>query len=356
MIKQKVKKMSRLKTWASAILVFICMSSVAESKPIPYPNFMASMLRNKGTEEEYKKFNPALVEFFTNSYERCVNSQLNSNIDRIPRIVHQIWLGGPVPERYHNWMTYWASLEGWEYKLWTDEEADALPMYNKDLYNKCINKGEKSDILRLEILNQFGGIYVDVDYECVNIDIFEELHRQYDFYIGFEPLEHGSIKKRNMFKVCNALLGSVPHHPLVNHLIVNLKANFLAYMPFCGAVERSGPSYLTRIICDYLPNCPDRYRNICLPCTFFYPFTDAEVIELDSLDVFAETGGIHYCSGSWRKKITVYEELLNQEGYQQKEEEPAYSKPLDQEFMYSYSSGLKSSYTQQTYVKGKEND
>lgn len=301
--------MVSLRLLSSFALVFCCLFSKVESGEIFYPDFDKSMLREEDVERNYIKqkklyenMNKELVDFFKNNYEKNISSQEDVQLDRIPRIVHQIWLGGEVPEKYHEWMSAWASLEGWEYKLWKDEDVESLVLFNRDLYELATNKGEKSDILRLELLSQYGGIYVDVDYECINIDIFQELHKQYDFYIGFEPLEHGVITTKNMCKMCNALIGSRPHHPLVKHLITNLKANYLAYRSFAGPVERSGPSYISRVICEYILTQSDQYKNMYLPCTFFYPFTEKDLMQNEVLKCLPETAGIHYWSGSWRKK------------------------------------------------------
>lgn len=291
----------------NCLLVVFCLFFRLEGGPVVYPDFDVSMLRQKGVEgnyalqkKRYADMDQELVAAFKRNYEKNISDQLDDQNYRIPRIIHQIWLGGEVPEKYHKWMAVWASLKGWEYRLWMDEDVKSLNLYNKDVYELSKNKGEKSDILRLELLSQYGGVYVDVDYECVNVDVFEELHKQYDFYIGFEPLQHGVISTRNMFKMCNALIASIPHHPLVKHLIVNMKANYLAYHPFTGALERSGPSYLTRVICEYILQNPDRYRNMYLPCTFFYPFTEKDLMSGKSFECLPETAGIHYWSGSWR--------------------------------------------------------
>lgn len=100
---------------------------------------------------------------------------------RIPRIVHQIWLGSPPPEKYREWMTTWMNWQGWTYRLWTDEDVRCRELYNQELYDRADNYGEKSDILRLEILLEHGGMYVDVDFECIRPDTFDALHRTWDF-------------------------------------------------------------------------------------------------------------------------------------------------------------------------------
>ena len=90
------------------------------------------------------------------------------NAAEIPRIVHQIWLGGPLPDKYRLWSQSWSTKNpGWAHRLWLDADAAQLRMKNRVAFDAAINPGEKSDIMRLEILQQFGGLYVDTDFECL---------------------------------------------------------------------------------------------------------------------------------------------------------------------------------------------
>ncbi len=76
---------------------------------------------------------------------------------RVPRLVHQIWLGSPLPERYVQWMQTWMNWRGWEYKLWTDKEVKEICLYNQDLYDSIYQLWRKIDLHRLEILLHYGG-------------------------------------------------------------------------------------------------------------------------------------------------------------------------------------------------------
>ncbi len=292
------------------------LSSVAAS--IVYPEFEVGMCRevdcfNRSSkaiekrQELYHLADPEYVDLFTeiyNTHVAAAKQDCHKGDYRIPRIVHQIWLGSPVPEKYFKWMESWVGYYGWEYKLWTEEDVKGMKLQNRVLYEASRNYGEKADILRLEILYQYGGVYADVDYECTNHEIIDELHQSFDFYIGFEPLEHGYVKRFNMFKLCNAIIGAKQYHPLIKDLIVNLRANYYAYRDRCGPVERTGPSYITRIICEYEKRHTHNLRNIYLPCTFFYPYSEADLNFFQEnpqlgVPLFNETVGIHYWSGSW---------------------------------------------------------
>ena len=288
---------------------------------LTYPDFTVSLLRagkdlpgyevNFISREGSKDFvNTKNLNIYRHLYARNVLLTLEpSYVHRIPRIIHQIWLGSSVPPKYYDWMRTWMAWNGWTYMLWTDDDVKQLTLYNQELYDEATNYGEKSDILRLELLLKYGGIYADVDFECIQPEIFDELHRYFDFYIGFEPLSHGTIG--GIYKICNALIGSVPSHPLVKEMVLRLKDNRIAHS-HQTAVEQTGPDFFSRTILAYeyaqlqKKYGEYRYRNMYLPCTFFYPFSEPDVREAASLEslllnIAPETAAVHYWSGSWHK-------------------------------------------------------
>ncbi|KAL7488021.1 hypothetical protein ACHAW6_013610 [Cyclotella cf. meneghiniana] len=141
-------------------------------------------------------------------------SKITMEGTEIPKIIHFIWLGpNPIPRfpflpdgdelREHecashgkpwnecmsSWKRRHAPSEGWRIRVWTDRDVvsvdgdggtrendlDASRIRMSRMFNSRGFKyamsihhyGMAADILRLEVLNQFGGIYVDVDYWCV---------------------------------------------------------------------------------------------------------------------------------------------------------------------------------------------
>lgn len=57
--------------------------------------------------------------------------------------------------------------DGIDYRLWRDADVAALDMINRDAFDAAKTMAQKADILRLEILYQYGGIYLDTDVEPV---------------------------------------------------------------------------------------------------------------------------------------------------------------------------------------------
>merc|ERR1711920_935191 len=80
--------------------------------------------------------------------------QVQSTGKAIPKIIHQIWLGGkPIPNAFHEWIQSWRKLNpDWQYILWTEETIDQLSMANVRAFDDAKDFGAKSDILRYEIL------------------------------------------------------------------------------------------------------------------------------------------------------------------------------------------------------------
>ncbi len=99
----------------------------------------------------------------------------------IPKKIHLIWLGSPLPEKFKQ-LVHRIKEINFDYEVveWTDDNIN-FKLINRDLFKSTTNMGSKSDILRMEILYRYGGIYMDHDfYQCKKFD--DLLH--YDFVIG----------------------------------------------------------------------------------------------------------------------------------------------------------------------------
>lgn len=205
----------------------------------------------------------------------------------IPPIVHQIWLGSPFPQKYRAWQQTWQNIPGWEYKLWTEADVPKLNLRNKDLYEKSRNWGERADIIRYEILHRYGGLYVDTDFVCLQPAMFEQFHRQYDFYGSLQPLDI------MMFCLANGVIGAAPQHPIIEAAIDHLAST--AQNSELPIWARTGPVPFTRVVYHYA--AASTHKNIVFPPYYFFPRTLLDEREYQQWPL--EAVAVHHWAASW---------------------------------------------------------
>ena len=217
-----------------------------------------------------------LLEEFTKLYNQaCLSQSKLAQEKKIPKIIHQIWLGSPVPDKYKKWQTSVQLLHPrWQYKLWTDKDINELNLINKAQYEASSNYGERSDIARYEILYRYGGVYVDIDVQF--LQPLDYLHDRYDFYACFEPLWSYTY---TCLSIGNALIASVPDHPVLAECIEKI-----AHSPFkletlneqIRIVAQTGPILFTRACYQQLETL--KKSGIILPSELFYPENPSRVM------------------------------------------------------------------------------
>jgi len=264
----------------------------------------------------YGMRNIEMFHFFRNLYKTNIlplsprlqrtrrHDESNKKPGGIPKIIHQIWLGSELPERFKKLTETWKKHNpSWEYKLWTDEDAKKFNLSNRDLFEKSNRYDEKSDILRYEILYQHGGLYVDTDFECFKS--FDILNENFQFYCGVEPLLAHQVM------LGNALIASIPGHPILKHCIEQMKDNVehmesvmtggrtCKFFKKCFVCFKTGPYYLTKILIETVKglNKEEREKVITFPASYFYPifFNDPTV------QAFDESFGVHLWDASLKK-------------------------------------------------------
>ncbi|HEX2978585.1 MAG TPA: glycosyltransferase [Candidatus Babeliales bacterium] len=233
--------------------------------------------------------------------EKFLNRALiETNTYRIPPIIHIIWLGSNLPEKYSKWVNSWkAHHPDWQIILWNDELVKNINLFNQDLYDRATNFGEKSDILRCELLFQFGGLYVDTDFECLKP--FDELHKYCDFFAGMIPVDAFSVNDDGSGVLLgSALMGSIPGHPFMETMLHNMQR----FKNEPGIVTRTGPWLLTRSFFEYAPE--DQLISVIFPPTYFYPINSPYIQQAGKgyshNYIKNETYAIHWWEASWAKE------------------------------------------------------
>lgn len=154
---------------------------------------------------------------------------IKQNVDsrslaKIPKTIHIIWFGKPMPtanlEKIETWKKHHPN---WMFCQWDDAMINRefkAGLQNQHLFDRAMsmqNYAQASDIARYEILERFGGLYIDSDVYChKRFDVF---HENFDFYIGME----GGLDT----SICgNAIIGSTKNHPVLRKVITNIKKGF----------------------------------------------------------------------------------------------------------------------------------
>lgn len=160
----------------------------------------------------------------------------------IPRIIHQIWIGpDPLPDDQRPYIKSWKRHHpSWEHKLWTEENLPEDPV-RPEILERLRTPVERADILRLEILYRYGGVYVDTDLECL---------RPLDDVIGDERFVGVCLKPG---RVTNTFIASAPGHPLLERALRDVRP-MKVYWTMSSTVsikEVAGPPFLARLVSDY---------------------------------------------------------------------------------------------------------
>lgn len=206
---------------------------------------------------------------------------------KIPKKIHQIWLGGEIPEQFKALSETWKKYHpDWEYTLWGDLDISKFSFKNRELFDKAPNMGMKSDILRYEILYNYGGLYIDTDFECLKP--FDDLN-YLEFFTGI-----GYDKKMQLY---NGLIASVPKHDILKFCIDNMyidfsKVNGIATLNFTGA------NHFTKAFFRHTQG-----KVVAFPFDFFYPFPNTKRKYGDTAKDYVKdfSYALHYWAVSWIK-------------------------------------------------------
>jgi mannosyltransferase OCH1-like enzyme len=104
-------------------------------------------------------------------------------------IIHRIWLGdGEIPPHVRPWFpSEQIGFPGWTVRWWREDDlaqvAEAA-ICGHLLMRRDLGVGLRADILRYELLRQFGGVYVDVDFEFFRA--MDEIMLEDCMHVGFE--------------------------------------------------------------------------------------------------------------------------------------------------------------------------
>lgn len=145
---------------------------------------------------------------------------------KIPQTAHFIWLGKKKPpEAFIKNLNDWiAKNPGWTFILWTDvlnsiacddieirsvEDISFTRLASRYFGSNTLR--EKAELLRYEILWQYGGVSIDHQASCPYS--LDDLHRSYELYCCLQSPYKPLIGRKVLRS--SGVIGAIPMHPTV---------------------------------------------------------------------------------------------------------------------------------------------
>lgn len=154
------------------------------------------------------------------------------------KIIHQIWVGDKrIPSHVRDYMDQVRERhQDFTYYLWTDANLPELPDNLKKIYDSYNEPAIKADLLRMHVVYELGGIYLDADFETLggfHSDVM--LNLDYDGFILFNH-------SYGISALANTMFAFNKHNPLLKYMIDNITHEH----------QWIGPNWWSQVICKYL--------------------------------------------------------------------------------------------------------
>ena len=149
--------------------------------------FAKELIQQLDTIQKFHNQNIYIYELMTDAKSKEKVSLQTDREDIIPKKIHYCWFGNTeIPKQFSDNIETWKKYcPDYEFIRWSEDNYDIT----KNLYMKQAYEAKKwgfvPDYARLDIINTYGGIYLDTDVELLKS--LDEL-LSYDFFCGFESV------------------------------------------------------------------------------------------------------------------------------------------------------------------------
>ena len=238
-------------------------------------------------------------------YDKFFLNYKGDKTQKIPKILHQIWLGGSFPDKYKILTDRWQAMHpDWTLILWDEKKIEEFGMANKWMYVNMKNPSAKSDVVRYEIAYSYGGVYVDTDFLCCKslddllyLDMFCGVVGSYD-----ETSINGDTC------IAPSIFGCTQGNELIGNVIRHIGEQIIIPRSIFDIMTITGPEMFSRKVLEHLPT---RNLTVVFPPTYLYPFPGQlrENIRQMSLEdtkqyvspyIYSETYAMHLWYCSWQ--------------------------------------------------------
>ena len=198
----------------------------------------------------------------------------------ITKVIHRIWLGPVEPPDFVGFGERWAELhQGWRVITWRDWSVPSL--VNQTLFDDASGPAHRADILRLELLRRYGGVYVDTDMEPL---------RPLDELLAHDQCAFGREDDR---WVGTGIVAATRGHPFIEHLC-RAMTDRKAAMRSAPPNESLGPKWITY---ELGRGAPGSETVTVYPPQVFYPYHFTELHRRN--ERFDDAYAVHHWAHSW---------------------------------------------------------
>ncbi|MFT4106048.1 MAG: glycosyltransferase [Lacrimispora sp.] len=213
-----------------------------------------------------------------------------SEFSKIPKIIHYFWFGNnEMPDKFKKNIETWKKFcPEYELKRWDESNYDVTKCSYMQQAYQAKKWGFVPDYARLDILNTYGGIYLDTDVEMIkNWD--DLLH--HDLFCGFESWNYVAF---------GLGFGSKKDNPILQEMMEDYKQS--TFINEDGSLNLiASPVYQTRIlqrhglILNGKTQVHDRYASFSTE--YFAPFNFCGYGKITD-----NTYSIHQYAATWMEK------------------------------------------------------
>lgn len=222
----------------------------------------------------------------------------------IPKIVHQTWSSRDLPVDFERFQLSWRKHHaGWEYRFYDDEGCRSfIEEYCPELlavYDAYPRQIQRVDLFRYLVVNEAGGVYADMDMECLRPlgRLFEGRKCVFSVEAHLTMRRQRELSYRGPYQIGNCIFASIPGHPFLQRII--RRSLELADRPIASdedVEETTGPRMLTRLY-ESLPE-EDRQGVAVLPQIFLLPPKEYPNFFPFGMNMYAK----HHFRGTWKEE------------------------------------------------------
>lgn len=266
-----------------------------------YP--VLEQLRNMPCMERAMVCIAPIIQIHTPAESSITGIYKSSEEPLIPKTIHYVWFGGPIPENLQKCIDSWKEkCPDYEIVKWDTSNYD----YKKHPYTRQAYEAKRwgfmADLARLEILYEYGGFYLDTDVEL--LQSLDELRYQEGF-CGREEWGHVNFGGGS---------GCIKHLDIVGELL-----DFRKNVPFLfgrGQYNLEASGYFeTKPLMDRGLTVTNRTEIVdgfaVYASEFFCPYNYISGKE----NVTEKTVSIHYFNGGWLGEAGVQYRLKTREKF-----------------------------------------